>query len=212
MTVTAPYEPLPPDLVARLRNLPGDGRRLIAVAGAPASGKSVLGAALRDALRRDGVCAELVPMDGFHLDNRILDARCLRARKGAPETFDAAGFIALVQRLRSDAEVVYPLFDRAQDLAIAGAGIIAPTCEIVVIEGNYLLFDAKPWSKLAGLWDFSIWLDIPEETLLQRCTARWLTYGHSPEAALRRAQDNDLANARKIMATRLPADLILSAP
>lgn len=113
MTVTAPYEPLPPDLVARLRNLPGDGRRLIAVAGAPASGKSVLGAALRDALRRDGVCAELVPMDGFHLDNRILDARCLRARKGAPETFDAAGFIALVQRLRSDAEVVYPLFDRA---------------------------------------------------------------------------------------------------
>ena len=184
----------------------------MAVAGAPASGKSVLGAALRDALCRDGLHAQLVPMDGFHLDNCILDARDLRARKGAPETFDVAGFIALIHRLRTEAEVVYPLFDRARDLSIAGAGVVAPACDMVIIEGNYLLFDEVPWSDLPDLWDFSIWLDTPEETILQRCISRWLKHGHDPDAARRRAEGNDLANARRIITARLPADLTLSAP
>ena len=212
MTLTATLDPLPPELLSRLRNLNGKGRRLVAVAGAPASGKSVLGAALRDALCRDGLRAELVPMDGFHLDNRILDARGLRARKGAPETFDAAGFIALIQRLRTEAEVVYPVFDRARDLSVAGAGVIAPSCEMIIIEGNYLLFDADPWADLADLWDFSVWLETPEDTILQRCISRWLTHGHDPDAARARAQSNDLANARRIIAARLPADITLAAP
>ncbi|NYS26086.1 hypothetical protein HUK65_13920 [Rhodobacteraceae bacterium 2376] len=199
-------------MLTRLHRLRGAGRKLVAVAGAPASGKSFLGAALCDALCRDGVAATLVPMDGFHLDNRILDARNLRARKGAPETFDAAGFIALIQRFRTEREVVYPLFDRARDLSIAGAGVLDPACEVVVIEGNYLLFDEPPWVDLAGLWDFSIWLDTPEETILQRCVARWLAHGHDPEAARTRAERNDLANARRIIAARLAADMTLSDP
>ncbi len=203
-------DPVSPDLLARLLALRGTGRKLIAVAGAPASGKSFLGGALCDALCRDGLRAELVPMDGFHLDNRILDARGLRARKGAPETFDVAGFIALIQRFRSEREVVYPIFDRAHDLSIAGAGVVAPSCDMVIIEGNYLLFDEHPWAALAGLWDFSIWLDTPEETILQRCVARWLAHGYDPEAARIRAERNDLANAHRIIAARLPADVTLS--
>lgn len=205
-------DPVPPELLARLHGLRGAGRKLIAVAGAPASGKSFLGAALCDALCRDGVLAKLVPMDGFHLDNRILDARNLRARKGAPETFDAAGFISLIQRFRTESEVVYPLFDRARDLSIAGAGVLSPDCEIIIIEGNYLLFGEPPWSHLASLWDFSIWLDTPEETILQRCVARWLAHGHDAEAARTRAEGNDLANARRIIAARLPADMTISEP
>ena len=212
MIATRTPDSVPPELLTRLHSLRGAGRKLIAVAGAPASGKSLLGAALRDALCHDGLRAELVPMDGFHLDNRILDARGLRARKGAPETFDVAGFIALAQRLRTEDEVVYPLFDRARDLSIAGAGVLVPSCEMVIIEGNYLLFDEHPWSGLASLWDFSIWLDTPEETILQRCVARWLAHGHDPEAARSRAERNDLANAHRIMAARLPADMTLSDP
>jgi len=206
------HDAVSPDLLTRLQGLRGTGRKLIAVAGAPASGKSFLGAALRAALRRDGLRAELVPMDGFHLDNRLLDARGLRARKGAPETFDVAGFIALIQRLRTESEVVYPLFDRARDLSIAGAGVLSPDCEMVIVEGNYLLFDEKPWSDLASLWDFSIWLDTPEETILQRCLARWLAHGLDLEAARLRAEGNDLANARRIIAAHLPADMTLSDP
>ena len=210
MIATRPPDPVPPELLKRLYHLRGAGRKLIAVAGAPASGKSFLGAALCDALCRDGVASALVPMDGFHLDNRILDARNLRARKGAPETFDIAGFIALVQRLRMQAEVVYPLFDRSRDLSIAGAGMVPPACEIVIIEGNYLLFDEKPWSDLVALWDFSIWLETTEETIRQRCVARWLAHGHDAEAAIMRAESNDLANARRIIAARLSADMVLS--
>ncbi len=212
MSASKTFDPLPPDLMARLRGPKGHGRKLVAVAGAPASGKSVLGAALRDALRGEGLQAELVPMDGFHLDNRILDARGLRARKGAPETFDAAGFWALVQRLRNKTEVVYPLFDRARDLSVAGAGVIAPECEIVIIEGNYLLFDEQPWADLAALWDLAIWLDTPQHILRQRCISRWLEHGHDLAAAQTRAENNDLVNARRIIAARLPADITVSDP
>ncbi len=116
MSAARPFDAALQELLKRLLALQGADRKLIAIAGAPASGKSVLGAALRDELRRNGVRAELVPMDGFHLDNRLLDARGLRARKGALETFYVAGFIALVQRLRTQAELFYPLFDREHDL------------------------------------------------------------------------------------------------
>ncbi|MCC5983483.1 MAG: nucleoside/nucleotide kinase family protein [Rhodobacteraceae bacterium] len=203
---------IPHNLLARLRALPGGRRRLVAVAGAPASGKSLLSAALRDTLQQAGHRAEVVPMDGFHLDNTLLDARGLRARKGAPETFDAEGFIALIARLRSGAEVVYPVFDRARDLSIAGAGVVPTDCEFAIVEGNYLLFDESPWSALAAMWDFSLRLDTPEETLRARCIARWLAHGHTPAQARARAESNDLANARRIIAAALPADMTLADP
>jgi len=185
---------------------------MVAVAGAPASGKSELSAALRAALAEDGHRAEVVPMDGFHLDNAVLDARGLRARKGAPETFDAAGFIALIERLRSGAEVVYPLFDRARDLSIAGAGVVPTDCDFVIVEGNYLLFNEDPWSALARMWDVSAWLDTSEETVRERCIARWLAHGHTEPQARARAEGNDLANARRVLAARLPADVVLADP
>lgn len=202
---------VPAEIVSRIQALPlRRRRRLVAVAGPPASGKSTTAAALTAALKAAGAHAECVPMDGFHLDNRILDSRDLRARKGAPETFDADGFIALMQRFLEDEEVVYPLFDRARDIAIAGAGVVTAACDLVVIEGNYLLFDEEPWSRLIDIWDHSIWVDVSEDTVVARCTARWLEHGHAPEAARARAEGNDLRNARRIFGARLPADTIVS--
>lgn len=199
------------ELTQRILDLPRDGgRRLIAVAGAPASGKSVLTEMLTTRINRAGRAARTIPMDGFHLDNAILDARGLRARKGAPETFDISGFITLIERLKHGGEVVYPVFDRNRDLAIAGAAVIEADCDIAVVEGNYLLLDEAPWRRLAPLWDISVWLDIPEATLRDRCVQRWLDHDHTPDAALARAKGNDLANARRIIAARLPADIILT--
>ena len=151
----------------------------------------------------------MIPMDGFHLDNRLLDARGLRHRKGAPETFDAEGFIALMCRVKDGGEVVYPLFDRTRDLAVAGAAAIGADCDLAIIEGNYLLFDEAPWEALAPLWDISIWYDVPEAILLERCVQRWLDHGHTPEDARARAEGNDMANARRIADARLPADVTL---
>lgn len=197
-------------LVQRIMDLPeGNGRRLVAVAGAPASGKSSLALLLCESVKGAGRAAQIVSMDGFHLDNAILDKRGLRPRKGAPETFDAQGFAASVRRLRSGGEVVYPVFDRARDLAVAGAAVIGTDCDVAILEGNYLLFDEDPWRELAPIWDLSVWFEVPEVELLKRCVQRWLNHDHTPEAARARAEGNDLVNARRINSQRLPADVTL---
>ena len=199
-------------LLPRLLAIKQQGRLLVALAGPPASGKSTLAEALVRALNAAGRTASLVPMDGFHLDNRILSARGLLHIKGAPQTFDAEGFISLVRRLKSDPQVFFPVFDRTRDLAVAGAAEVAPDTRVAVIEGNYLLFDAAPWRDLAGLWDFSLFIHLPEATLRDRLIRRWQDHGLEPAAALARAEANDLPNARRILAHRLPADLDIQVP
>lgn len=198
-------------LQAILAHLPAPAakRRLIAMAGPPAGGKSTMAEALTRRLNSDGHSAALVPMDGFHLDNAVLIARGLLPRKGAPETFDADGFVALVARLAERRDMAVPVFDRARDIAIAGAAIVPAPCDYVVIEGNYLLFDAAPWRDLALLWDLSVFLTVPMPLLRERLVARWRDYGLDDAAAVARAEGNDLPNARRILAERLPAMLDL---
>ncbi|MCQ0971802.1 AAA family ATPase [Paracoccus sp. TK19116] len=177
-------------------------RAVVALAGAPGSGKSTLAEAL--VARIPG--AVLLPMDGFHLDNAILDARGLRARKGAPETFDAEGFVTLVQRLAQGGEVVFPIFDRARDLAVAGAGVIARDTPLVVVEGNYLLLNRAPWT--AARYNLTLFLDRPQPVLAARLTARWQSYGKEAEAIASHLK-NDLANAALVAGGSRPADIVL---
>ncbi|WP_295047848.1 AAA family ATPase [uncultured Paracoccus sp.] len=179
-------------LLDRIRSLDG-GRVLVAVAGAPGSGKSTLAEAL--VARLDD--AVLVPMDGFHLDDRVLSARGLLARKGAVETFDAEGFAVLVERLSwRDPEVVFPVFDRIREIAVAGAGVVAPHHRIVVVEGNYLLLDLDPWRRLR--YDLRIWLDVPKAELERRLSARWEGLGKDAGQVAAHLE-NDLANARLVV-------------
>lgn len=195
------------DLAQRVRSIkPKARRRLIAIAGPPASGKSTFAENLVAAL---GPSAALVPMDGFHLDNRLLDARNLRHRKGAPETFDVAGFVHMIRRLGTDPIVTIPVFDRARDIAIAGASEITDTTDTAVVEGNYLLLNEAPWTDLHPLWDLSIFLDVPEETLTNRLTQRWRSHRLSPEDAESRARLNDLPNALRVTQDSAKADVTL---
>ncbi|GFE64304.1 nucleoside/nucleotide kinase family protein [Litoreibacter roseus] len=196
-------------LVEKIATLAGTGRKLIAVAGPPASGKSTLAEDLVSRLTDGGCAAALVPMDGFHLDNRVLEPLGLLLRKGAPDSFDAAGFLHLVKRLQNDSEVVYPVFDRPSDCAIAGAAVLKAEVDIVVIEGNYLLFDAPVWRDLKTIWDVSVWLDIPEDVLRDRLIQRWLDHGMTPHEANTRAEGNDLRNARQIAEKKLSADYVI---
>lgn len=161
---------LPPEINTRIAELAQTGQRvIIAVAGPAGSGESTVAEALADAL---GSTAAVVPMDGFHIDNHILAARGLLARKGAPETFDANGFVTLIQRLKAQDEVVIPVFDRQRDIAIAGARVIDASHRILLVEGSYLLLDEQPWSQLAPLWDLTIALDVPMDVLEQRLIDR----------------------------------------
>ena len=195
------------DLAGRVRAVKPRGRRvLVAVTGPPASGKSTLAERLVDAL---GSEAALVPMDGFHLDNRVLGARGLQTRKGAPETFDGAGFLQAVERLAVEDDVVLPVFDRARDIAIAGAQVVSAETKIAVVEGNYLLLERAPWARLQSLWDFAVRLEVPEDELLRRLVQRWLDHGYDADAAEARARSNDLPNARVVGSESGAADLVI---
>ncbi|MEO1638114.1 MAG: nucleoside/nucleotide kinase family protein [Pseudomonadota bacterium] len=186
-------------------------RLLVAVTGAPGSGKSTLAAELAKHLTKRGRKSALVPMDGFHLDNSILAARGLTARKGAPETFDMHGFQRLVAALRDGGEVIAPIFDRTRDIAIAGAIVIPPSARVVVLEGNYLMFDEPPWDTLADQWDMSVRLDVPMPELRARLIHRWLALNYSRAVATRRAESNDVPNAQRIIDKAIPCDFTLNS-
>ncbi len=206
LDISAQITALADRIFVRLAHQP---RVLVGLAGAPGSGKSTLAAELARRLRDQRTGAEVVPMDGFHLDNAILDARGQRTRKGAPETFDADGFIHLIRRLKAGGEVFVPLFDRSRDMAIAGAQVVASDCQVVICEGNYLLFNETPWSELAPLWDISARLDVPMPELRARLIQRWLSQGLSRATATRRATANDIPNAQRVIDQALQADLVL---
>ena len=184
----------------------GPGRFITALAGPPGSGKSTLAAALVAAL---GAGARAVPMDGFHYDDAVLDARGLRARKGAPETFDALGFIHLIRRLRTGEEVAIPIFDRSMELSRAGADVVTAGDRLLVVEGNYLLLDEAPWRDLAPLFDLTVWIDLPEAELDRRLVARWAHYGRDPVEARAWIDSNDMPNIRRVARGSRAADVVI---
>ncbi|MGB1010442.1 MAG: phosphoribulokinase [Thiolinea sp.] len=177
-------------------------RYIVAVAGAPASGKSTLAEQLEQVINQQQgeAISMVVPMDGFHLDNHTLDEMNLRHRKGAPETFDSKGFVNLIQQLKTASDTVaIPLFDREQDAVIPKARNVDPRHKILLVEGNYLLLDIAPWLELAGLFDDKIFLNPGLEVLEQRLIQRWLDHGYDTAGARERALSNDIPNARFVL-------------
>jgi pantothenate kinase len=185
-------------------------RILVGISGAPGAGKSTLSQALSTKLNKSEHVAAVIPMDGYHLDDSLLEDLGLLKRKGAPETFDFAGFKHLLLRIKNEDEVVYPVFDREREISIAGAGILKKNIRIVIVEGNYLLFDEEPWSCLSKLWDYSVFLDVELTVLEQRLIDRWLDHGFSRAEAQQKALENDIQNAKRVIASRIQANKIIN--
>ncbi len=185
-------------------------RFLIAIAGPPGAGKSTMADNLADALKARGETAEVLPMDGFHMDNAILIERGLLARKGIPETFDVRGFLDIIRAVRpADQEVLIPVFDRSREIAIASARVVSPEHRFIIVEGNYLLFSQGKWAELEGIFDYSVMLAPPIEVLEERLWARWRGYKLTEEEASAKVYGNDLPNGRLILGNRRRADVTL---
>lgn len=199
---------IPAKLLARAHRLAAGGRQILGITGAPGAGKSTLAAALVAAL---GPAAALVPMDGFHLANVELERLGRRGRKGAVDTFDAAGYVALLRRLRDPAEpLVYaPLFVREIEEPIACALPVPATTPLIVTEGNYLLVDEGHWAGVRPLLDEVWFLDVPDGVRLERLVRRHIAFGKDLAAAEAWSHGSDQRNADVIAATRDRADLVV---
>jgi pantothenate kinase len=187
----------------------GKARFLVGIAGPPGGGKSTLADALFERLKQAGEAPAVLPMDGFHLDNRLLIERGLLPRKGAPETFDVRGLRDILQAVRAGGEVLVPVFDRDRELAICAARCIAPEDRIILVEGNYVLLDREPWRDIASLFDLKVMVAPTEEELERRLTARWVHYRLSPDEIHAKLYDNDLPNGRLVLSSSHPADITL---
>jgi pantothenate kinase len=197
------------DLIAKAGDAP---RFIVAIAGAPGSGKTTLADELCKAIMARGEASVVVPMDGYHFDDIVLNKRGHRPRKGAYYTFDAAGFVHLIKRIKSnEANIAIPVFDRTVELSRAAADVIEASTRFIIVEGLYLLLQREPWTDLKPLFDISIFLDVPKAELERRLTQRILHHGFDAEYAKNWIASNDMLNADEVIGNSAKADLTVSA-
>ncbi|WP_445169481.1 nucleoside/nucleotide kinase family protein [Mycolicibacterium sp. Dal123E01] len=184
------------------------GRVVVGLCGPPGAGKSTAALGLAAAFQD----AAYLPMDGFHLSNAALDRLGRRDRKGAIDTFDAAGYVATLRRVRAEyreRDVYVPAFDRELDEAVAAGHVVAAECRLVITEGNYLGVPDGEWSAVRGLLDRLYYVDCPARVRRERLVARHIDGGRSPQAAQAWADEVDEPNAQLIATTREACDRVL---
>lgn len=211
MSVATPQLMSTDRVVDDLLRLADAGSRVLAgLTGPPAAGKSTLAQAIAAGCIERGLSTVVVPMDGFHLAQSVLDARGEADIKGAPQTFDADGYVALLRRLRANQEPVWaPRFDRDLEDPIAGAIGVPTDVRLVLTEGNYLLLPTEPWDQVRPLLDRIYYVDAPQQLRQSRLVHRHEQFGRPHQEAVHRALGSDERNARLVAQTRDRADSVI---
>jgi pantothenate kinase len=173
-------------------------RTIIGIIGKPGGGKSTLSKYLLKGM--DPTLVSVVPMDGFHLSNKVLKELGRSDRKGAQDTFDVKGFTTLIQRIKMDSAepIYYPIFDRSIEESIAAQGVVYPSTRVVIVEGNYLMHDKDGWQEIAPLLDQSWYAFLEEDIRISRLISRHIAFGKDPDSAKAWAKGSDQVNAELI--------------
>lgn len=173
-------------------------RTIIGIVGKPGGGKSTLSKYLLKGM--DPTLVSVVPMDGFHLSNKVLKELGRSDRKGAQDTFDVKGFTALIQRIKMDSAepIYYPIFDRSIEESIAAQGVVYPSTRVVIVEGNYLMHDRDGWQEISPLLDQSWYAFLDEDIRISRLISRHIAFGKDPDSAKAWAKGSDQVNAELI--------------
>ncbi len=173
-------------------------RTIIGIVGKPGGGKSTLSKYLLKGM--DPSLVSVVPMDGFHLSNKVLKELEKSDRKGAQDTFDVKGFTTLIARIKSDGAdpIYYPVFDRSIEESIAAQGVVYPSTRVVIVEGNYLMHDKDGWEEVSPLLDKSWYAYLDEDIRISRLISRHIAFGKDPESAKAWAKGSDQVNAELI--------------
>ena len=209
-TANEPQYATQAELLEFVASTSATGKRfLVGLTGPPGSGKSTLAAELAESL-----CSlpPIVPMDGFHLAQAVIEAKGLADSKGSPETFDSWGFVHLLNQIArpGDNGVVYaPSFDRSIEEPVADAISIEPTDELVIVEGNYLLLDEPPWAQIRPVLHLCAYLELDDATRIRRLIERHVRHGKPWPEAERFVRDSDEKNAQLIKSGRSRADFIV---
>ncbi len=189
-------------------------RVIVAIVGAPASGKSSSVEALKTLLEDQmQLKTQVIPMDGFHYDNAILESFGLIKRKGSPDTFDVDGLLTCLARLRQAfdvCDVAIPVFDRSMELSRSSARLIRQDTNVLLVEGNYLLLNQEPWSHLREYFNLTAMINCPMGTLRSRLFDRWASYQFSDAEIREKVECNDLINAQTVIENSCVADFLLS--
>ena len=197
------YDALRQQILMRGRS----NRSLTALAGPPAAGKSHLANTLCcDINRIEPNSAFVLPMDGYHFDDAVLDKLGIRNRKGAPHSFDIAGFTHILRRVfqADKTDIAVPVFDRHLELSRAAARLIPGTARHILVEGNYLMLDRPEWRELADLFTTTVMISTPRPLLERRLLTRWQ---HLPTAqAQAKCESNDLPNADLVLSASLASE------
>ncbi len=199
----------PEEAIDRAELLAGRSRRtLLGIAGPPGAGKSTLAAMVAAAL---GDRARMVGMDAFHLAQAELERLGRAGRKGAIDTFDGAGYVALLRRLRAaDEDVVYaPEFRREIEEPVNAAVAVPRDVPLVITEGNYLLVDREPWAQVRALLDEAWYVVQDEATRVRLLIERHIAFGKAPDHARDWVHRSDQRNAELVERTRERADQLV---
>ena len=197
------------EVITRAKSLITGERKIVGLIGKPGAGKSTLSAQLIEHL---GAEAAILNMDGYHLSNLALRELGRADRKGAPDTFDALGFTAILKRVKNqvDQDIYFPVFDRSIEESIAAQGVITPEVKLVITEGNYLLHNKDNWGGVKELLDESWFIEVDDQIRIERLVNRHHKFGKSKADAHSWATGSDENNARIVAQTRELADVIIN--